>query len=121
MLQRLNFSLDEELLPGDGWNREQLIQQNDRFVAAVEAAFAAGFESRTAAAATVRVGARPLAEEAAIGAVWRWFVDAKFQATAVEVLARVRASYPNIAAEQVRAGLWQRLKASAGALGSELG
>jgi hypothetical protein len=112
MLQRLSSFLDEELLPGDGWNREQLIQQNDRFVARVEAAFAAGLESRAAAGATVRVGARPLAEEAVIGAVWRWFVDAKFQATAVEVLGRVRASCPNVAAEQVRAGFWQRLKAA---------
>ena len=91
----------------------------------VESAFQAGLESRAAAAATVRVGgrlngSRRLGEDAAIQAVWHWFVDAKFQATAVEVLARVRASYSAVTAEQVRQEFWRRLKASASSAGSQI-
>jgi|SRR5262245_15709103 len=97
------------------YTRDQLEQMNDRFVAVVERAFELGLESRAAAAATVRVGARRngsrlLAEEAAIGAAWRWFVAAKFEATAVEILARVRVSCPGIAAEQVRVEFKKRFK-----------
>jgi hypothetical protein len=109
MLQRLNSSLDEEV---DGvWPRARLEEMNNSFVAAVEAAFQAGNESLAAARATVQVksSSRRLAEEAAIGAAWRWFVDAKFEATAVEVLARVRVGYPNITAEQVREGFRWRV------------
>jgi len=81
------------------------------FVAAVERAFELGLESRTAAAATVtfRNDSRRLAEDAAIGAVWNWFVGVKFEATAVEVLARVRACYSSVTAEQVRVEFRRRL------------
>jgi hypothetical protein len=103
-------------LHGD-WPREQLVQMNDLFTAAVERAFELGLESRAAAGATVRVGSslngsRRLAEDAAIQAAWRWFADVKFQATAVEVLARVRASYSAVTAEQVREEFRRRLMAS---------
>ena len=100
----------------DGLSRrpvcDPLSQMNDRFTAAVETAFRAGLESPAAARATVRVGCENgsrLLEEAAIGGAWRWFVDAKFQATAVEVLARVRASCASVTAERVREGFWRRL------------
>src|SRR5262245_23625108 len=115
MLQRLN-SLDEELYAGDGlWSREQFETMDAAFVARVESAFQASLESRAAASATVRVGARGngsrlLKEDAAIGEVWKWFVDAKFEATAVEVLARVRAVCPGVAAEQVRVEFKKRFK-----------
>src|SRR5262249_42642104 len=77
------------------WTREQFVQMNDRFVASVQAAFDQGLENPAAARATIRVksslkGSRRLAEDAAIGGVWNWFVGVKFEATAVEVMARVR-------------------------------
>jgi hypothetical protein len=54
MLQRLNFSLDEELLCGDGvWPRDRLLTMDASYTAAVERAFELGLESRAAAAATV--------------------------------------------------------------------
>lgn len=111
MLQRLNSSLDEELLSGDGlWPRDQLEQMDASFVAAVERAFALGLESRVAAAATVvfRNGSQRL-EEAAIEGAWRWFADAKFEATAVEVLKFVRARSLSVTAERVRVEFKRRL------------
>src|SRR5262245_51044989 len=112
------FDLDPELCSGL-WARSKLEEMNDRFVAALEAAFQAGLESRMAAAATVRVGprlngSRLLAEQAAIGAAWNWFREAKFEATAVEVVARVRASCASVTAEQVRAEFKKRLYGSEG-------
>src|SRR5262245_30055527 len=104
MLQRLNSSLDEEL---DGiWSRERLIEMDVRYVATVEAAFEAGLESRAAAVATVNVNGRQrLTEEGTIELAWRWFTEAKFQATALEVMARC----PGVAPERVRVGFKQRL------------
>ena len=53
MLQRLNSSFYEELHGGDGlWSRSQLEEMDAVFVAACEAAFQLGLESRAAAAAT---------------------------------------------------------------------
>jgi len=118
-LQRLT-SLDDELYAGCGlWSRVQLEAMDAAFVAALEASFQAGLESRAAAAATVRVGprrngSRLLAEQAAIGAAWNWFKEAKFEATAVEVVARVRASCASVTAEQVRAEFKKRLYGSDG-------
>jgi len=114
MLQRLQ-SFDEELLSSDGlWSRERLEEMNNSFVAAVEAAFQAGDESLAAARATVQVksslnGSRRLAEEAAIGAAWRWFADANFDVPAAAVLARVRASYPGIDRARIREEFRRRL------------
>jgi len=95
------------------WSREQLQEMDARFVAAVEASFQAELESRAAAAATVRIGrngSRRLAEEAAIQAGWNWFVGVNFEATAVEVLARVRAQCPNIESARIRAAFEWRFK-----------
>jgi hypothetical protein len=87
------------------YTREQLIEMNDRFVAAVEAAFAAGLESPSAARATVKVnGKQRLTEEGTIELAWRWFAEAKFQATALEVMARC----PGVAPECVREGIKRR-------------
>ena len=88
---------------------------NQEFTAVVERAFELGLESRAAAGATYAVksplnGSRLLAEEAAIGAAWRWFVDAKFDVPAAAVLARVRAGYPDVTAEQVRVEFKKRFK-----------
>jgi|SRR5262249_16106864 len=120
MLMRPLTSLDEELYSGCGlWSRAELEAMDRKFVASVEAAFAAGSERREAAAATVQIksslnGSRLLAEQAAIGAAWNWFREAKFEATAVEVVARVRASCASVTAEQVRAEFKKRLYGSDG-------
>jgi len=111
MLQRLNSSLDEELLSGDGlWPRDRLEQMDAAFTGAVLRAFAAGLESPSAAAATVsfRKGSQRL-EEAAIESAWHWFADAKFQATAVEVLEFVRARSLSVTAERVRVEFRRRI------------
>src|SRR5262249_7140194 len=121
MLQRLT-SLDEELYAGCGlWSRSQLEEMNDRFVAAVTAAFDQGLESPAAASATVQLGprlngSRLLKEQAAIGAAWKFFVDAKYEATAAEVVARVRAICPKVSAETIRVEFWKRLRGSDGAV-----
>jgi hypothetical protein len=85
---------------------------NNSFVAAVEAAFQAGDESLAAARAQMKSslnGSRRLAEEAAIGAAWQWFVDANFDVPAAAVLARVRASYPGIDQARLREEFRRRL------------
>ena len=92
---------------------------DSRFRAALERAFELGLESRAAAAATVQIksslnGSRRLAVDAALGAVWNWFKDLKFEATAVEVVARVQASCPDVTVEQVRADFKKRLYGSDG-------
>src|SRR5215472_7181876 len=96
-------------LPGDevcgDYTREQLLEMNNRFVAAVEAAFAAGLESSSAARATVKVnGKQRLTEEGTIELAWRWFTEAKFQATALEVMARC----PGVSPERVRVAFKER-------------
>jgi hypothetical protein len=105
MLQRLNFFLGEELLYGDGlWTRDQLGEMDRRFVAALELAFAKWLESRAAAAATYAVNGKQHTE-VVIEAAWRWFRDAKFEATAVEVVARC----PGVAPARIRAEFKRRL------------
>jgi len=120
MLQRLQ-SLDEELYPGCGlWSRGELEAMNQSFVTAMEQAFASGGESRAAGSATVRIaprvnGGRQSAaaaangKGAAIGGVWRLFVEAKFDMTAVEVMERARAVCPYVTAEDVREEFKRRL------------
>lgn len=95
------------------WSRSELLEQNDRFVAAVERAFANGLESRSAARATYAVnGKRRLTVDAVVEAAWCWFKDdAKFEATAVEVLARC----PGITPECVREGIKRRFVSWIGA------
>ena len=89
------------------WTREQLSQMNDRFVAAMELAFAKGVESRAAAGATYSRNATNGKQytEAVIESAWRWFRDAKFEATAVEVVARC----PGVAPARIRAEFKRRL------------
>ena len=106
-------ALDEELQYGDGlWSSLELERMNDGFVRAVSRALAAGHENPVAASATVplgRNGSRQLAEETAIGGVWRLFVAAKFDMTAVDVMVRVRAICPHVTAEEVRDAFRRRL------------
>jgi|SRR5262249_43497948 len=63
------LDLDPELCCGT-WTREQLVEMDSRFRAAVEQAFAQGLESRAVAAATVRIGRNGKEAEAAIEAGW---------------------------------------------------
>jgi hypothetical protein len=78
---------------------------NQEFTAAVERALELGLETRAAAAATVRIGrngSRRLAEEAAIGAAWNWFVGVKFEVPAAAVVAFVRERCPGIDVMRIR-------------------
>jgi len=86
------------------WTRAQLEEMDHRFVAAVELAFSKSLESRAAAAATYAVNGKQHTE-AVIEAAWRWFRDAKFEATAVEVVARC----PGVAPARIRAEFKRRL------------
>jgi hypothetical protein len=85
---------------------------NDRFTAAVEAAFGSSLESRTAASATVRVGngSRRLAEEKAIGAAYDLLCSKKGDMSASEVVIFVRGLCPNIDQARIRFGLEQRFR-----------
>lgn len=95
------------------WSRVELEAMDDRFVAAVEAAFQAGRESPTAArsTATDRVTRSAAATaEKAIEAAWVWFlrrnrdVDVAFS----EVVARC----PGVGFARVRAGFEKRFAAN---------
>jgi len=112
MLQRLNSSLDEELLSGDGlWPRDRLEQMDASFVAAVERAFELGLESRTAAAATVSFrNGKAAAIEGAIEAAWDLLCSKKGEMAASEVVAFVRERCPNLDLARVRAGLAERFE-----------
>ena len=100
-------------LHGD-WPREQLVQMDNLFTAAVERAFELGLESRAMAAATIRFRRR-LAEESAIQAAWNWLrgnmAEGK-DVSASEVVTFVRERCPGIDPTFIRAGLWQRLMES---------
>src|SRR5262249_12029576 len=62
-----SFDFADEL---DGtWSREQLLEMDGRFTAAVERAFGLGLESRAAASATVRIGFRNGKDAAVEGAI----------------------------------------------------
>jgi len=89
------------------WSRDQLLDMDSRFVAAVEAAFRAGLESRTAAAATYVVSGKQRAE-AMIEAAWRYLrtnMDAGIDVTFLEVAARC----PGIDPHRVYVGIKRRL------------
>jgi len=106
--------LDGEQLCGGIWSREQLLEMDSRFTAAVEAAFQAGLESRTSAAATYdvkKMNGKRRADEIAIELAWRWLrenmasaIDISF----VEVVEFVNARCPGVPASQVRAGFEKR-------------
>jgi len=81
------------------WSREQLETMNDRFVAAMEAAFDVGLESRASASATVKMNGKQRADEIAIELAWRWLrenMDADVDVAFVEVVAFVNARCPGI-------------------------
>ena len=100
------------------WSREQLEAMDAAFIARVEASFAAGLESRSAAAATVQVksslnGSRQRAEEAAIESAWRYLrtnMDAGIDVAFVEVLTFARERCSGVTAEQVRVEFKKRFK-----------
>ena len=72
MLQRLNFSLGEVPIDGDGiWTRARLEEMDAAFTGAVLRAFELKLESRSAAAATVSFrNGKTAAIESAIEAAW---------------------------------------------------
>src|SRR5262245_36098092 len=109
MLQRLNSSLDEELLSGDGlWPRDRLEQMDASFVAAVERAFELGLESRAAAAATVSFrNGTAAAIEGAIEAAWDLLCSRKGEMAASEVVAFVRERCPGVDVPRIRFGIEQ--------------
>src|SRR5262249_32338671 len=98
------------------WSRDELERMDAAFVRALSRAFASGHESPVAARATVRLGrngSKVLAEDAAIQVGWSYLrtnMAAGVDVSAVEVLARVRASCPGVAAEQVRVAFKKRFK-----------
>lgn len=87
------------------WSRSQLLEMDERFTARVEAAFAKGLESRTAAARTVEVGKKRVTESEAIQRAWDWLWDKKGEASAAEVMEFVHARCPGVTVARVRIGL----------------
>ena len=104
MLQRL-ASGDEVC---GAWTRSQLLEMDDRFVAAIEAAFRAGGESLAVARATVsfrngKVG-KAAAIEGAIEGAWDFLCSKGGQVSAL------RARCPGVDAPRIRFGIEQRLR-----------
>jgi len=97
------------------WTREQHLEMDNRFTAAVEAAFQARHESRAVAAATVRIGYRngkQRAEEAAIEAGWNWLrknMSEGKDVTSAAVVAFVRERCPGVDHACIREGVRRRL------------
>ena len=111
MLQRLNSSFYEELHGGDGlWSRSQLEEMDAVFVAACEAAFQLGLESRAAAAATYSRNAVNGKQhtEAVIEAAWRYLLTNMCEGKDVTSAAIV-ARCPGVPPERVRAVFKRRL------------
>jgi len=111
MLQRLNSSFYEELHGGDGlWSRSQLEEMDAVFVAACEAAFQLGLESRAAAAATYSRNAVNGKQhtEAVIEAAWRYLLTNMCEGKDVTSAAIV-ARCPGVPPERVRVGFKRRL------------
>src|SRR5262249_24886594 len=107
MLQRL-ASGDEVC---GAWTRSQLLEMDDRFVAAVMAAFQAGDESLAAARATVSFrNGKAAAIEGAIEAAWDLLCSKKGEMAASEVVAFVRERCLNIDRARMRAALAERLR-----------
>lgn len=94
------------------WNRGQLLEMDERFCRAMEAAFVSGGESRTAASATVQVRPRVTAEavEAAIEAAWVWLWEKAGNVSSAEVMEFARARCPGVTVARVRAGFDLRWK-----------
>jgi hypothetical protein len=105
----LHLEFDDELCGGT-WSRTQLEEMDAQFVAAVEAAFEAGLESRTVARATILVGKLRVTEEAILDAAWRWFVRNR-DASDIP-FAAVVARCPGVDFARVRAGFEKRFAAN---------
>ena len=101
----------QKILDLDGqcgtWTRDQLEEMNDRFVAAMELAFAKGLESRAAAAATYAVNGRRRADEI-IELAWQW-LRSNMESGVDISFAEVQARCPGVSHERVRAGFKRRL------------
>jgi hypothetical protein len=109
MLQRL-ISFDDEQL--GTWSRDQLEVMDAAFVARVEAAFQAGLESRSAAAASVKMNGKQRADEIAIELAWRWLrenMDANVDVSFVEVVGFVHARCPGVDRARIGAEIKRRL------------
>jgi hypothetical protein len=98
--------------PGDerhgDWTRAELAEMDGRYVAAVEAAFEEGLESRAAAAATVRV-TKPTEEEA-IEAAWKFLWEKDGDLPFAAIVEFVQARCPNVPAARVRIEFERRFK-----------
>jgi len=86
------------------WTRSQLFEMNERFIAAVEAAFQAGLESRVAARSTFRAKSREEVIEAAIEQAWLWLWEKAGNVSSAEVVEFVRTRCPGVKLECIRAG-----------------
>jgi len=108
-----SFSLDSADEQCGDYTRAELEEMDAAFVAAVEAAFQAGLESRAAASATVRfksLSGREAKIESAIEAAWDLLSSKRGDMTALEVLSFVRARVPGVALERVRFGFELRFR-----------
>src|SRR5262249_6990258 len=105
------LDLDPDLCSGT-WTLEQLLAMDAAFTGAVEAAFSAGLESRSAAAATVRIGrnGKEAAIEGAIEAGWQELCRRQGEAAFSEIVQFVRARLPGIDSMRVRVGFEQRFR-----------
>src|SRR5262245_45379190 len=109
MLQRLALSDLDELDRQCGlWSREQLLEMDGRFTAAVEAAFRSGRESCASASATIRLNGDARRVEAAVERAWVWFCrrDREKEVAFSEILARC----PGVDPCRVREGFARRFK-----------
>src|SRR5262245_834602 len=94
--------------------RSQLLEMDERFVGAVEAAFQAGGESLAVARATVsfrngKVG-KAAAIEGAIEGAWDFLCSKGGQVSASEIVGYVRARCPGVDAPRIRFGIEQRFR-----------
>jgi len=108
MLQRLNSFFDELDERCGLWSRSELEDMNDRFTAAVEAAFQSGRESRASASATIRLNGDARRVEVVVERAWVWFCqrDREEEVAFSEVLARC----PGVDPCKVREGFARRFK-----------
>src|SRR5262249_42298683 len=110
--ESLAMLLNRNWFESGDWTRQELEVMDAQFVAAVEAAFQAGLESRAAARATVRIGKPSLVQlEAAIEAAWLWLWEKDGELPFAAIVARVRTQCPNVTVAVVRAGFERRFKA----------
>jgi hypothetical protein len=86
------------------WSRDELETMDAKFCEAVEQAFQAGLESRTAARSTATVRKPRVTEEGAIQQAWDYLWQNDGDLAFADVIAFARARYPQITAESVRLG-----------------